>query len=427
MTHRAMLHEVVHALRVYLEAQREVGCVGLSPAPEPERAAFAQRREALQAERLDAIRANLTGGTPTPTRQTQPQAAPGPRADEQRAPVALSQALERAPQAAPAVEVAAPGEALWRTIGSRPQRKLAQTPAAPAPQPPPAQPTPSPESRAPHSVAAQPDAPAARPAQLARPQAPTPARPQAPPPRQQAPDAPRRANAAPIPTGRVEEAADATPFLAEGWMQAQPLPGYDDARPGGRELSKLSARERLGFLRECLGECERCKLSQTRRNIVFGEGSPQASLVFVGEGPGYHEDMQGLPFVGASGELLDRMIEAMGLRRELVYICNVVKCRPPENRNPQPDEIHRCAPFLFKQLETIDPRAIVTLGRFASQTLLESQEPMGRLRGRWRDWRGVPVLPTFHPAYLLRNPTDKRLAWEDLQKVMKLLGLQGAR
>ena len=131
--------------------------------------------------------------------------------------------------------------------------------------------------------------------------------------------------------------------------------------------------------------------------------------------------------MGDSGNLLNKMIEAMGLQRETVYICNVLKCRPPNNRNPAPDEIQRCSPFLYKQLEAISPRAIVTLGRFASQSLLQSEMSMGKMRGRWHDWRGVPVMPTFHPAYLLRTPEDKRLAWEDLQKVMNMMGLQPRR
>src|SRR5690606_19521788 len=150
----------------------------------------------------------------------------------------------------------------------------------------------------------------------------------------------------------------------------------------------------------------------------------RARLVFVGEGPGAEEDARGLPFVGAAGELLTRMIEAMGLRREEVYVCNVVKCRPPGNRNPEPDEIAACSPFLVRQLEAIGPEVIVTLGKFAAQTLLQTAEPISRLRGRWHRYRGIDLLPTFHPAYLLRSPHEKRKAWEDLQMVMKRLGLE---
>lgn len=212
-----------------------------------------------------------------------------------------------------------------------------------------------------------------------------------------------------------------------GASAVETIRGFNDTDDLQKRLDQMSRREKMGFLRECLGDCQRCALSQSRKNIVFGDGSPNAELVFVGEAPGYHEDKQGIPFVGDSGNLLNKMIEAMGLQRETVYICNVLKCRPPNNRNPAPDEIQRCSPFLYKQLEAISPRAIVTLGRFASQSLLQTEMSMGKMRGRWHDWRGVPVMPTFHPAYLLRTPEDKRLAWEDLQKVMNMMGLQPRR
>lgn len=212
-----------------------------------------------------------------------------------------------------------------------------------------------------------------------------------------------------------------------GASAVETIRGFNDTDDLQKRLDQMSRREKMGFLRECLGDCQRCALSQSRKNIVFGDGSPNAELVFVGEAPGYHEDKQGIPFVGDSGNLLNKMIEAMGLQRETVYICNVLKCRPPNNRNPAPDEIQRCSPFLYKQLEAISPRAIVTLGRFASQSLLQTEMSMGKMRGRWHDWRGVPVMPTFHPAYLLRTPEDKRLAWEDLQKVMNIMGLQPRR
>ena len=156
---------------------------------------------------------------------------------------------------------------------------------------------------------------------------------------------------------------------------------------------------------------------------MFGVGNPEAELVFVGEGPGAEEDRRGEPFVGRAGELLDRMIVAMGLRREDVYICNVVKCRPPENRDPEPDEVAACEPFLKAQLDAIAPRVIVGLGRFAVQCLLGDPEArIGRVRGRWAAYNGVDLMPTFHPAYLLRNPAQKRPAWEDLKEVMRVLG-----
>lgn len=174
-------------------------------------------------------------------------------------------------------------------------------------------------------------------------------------------------------------------------------------------------------LREGIGECSRCKLSGGRKKLVFGVGKPDAELLFVGEGPGADEDEQGEPFVGKAGQLLTRMIEAMGLRREEVYIANVVKCRPPGNRDPEPDEIAACEPFLKAQIAALSPRIIVALGRFAVQTLLRDATPITKQRGRWREYEGVKLMPTFHPAYLLRSPGEKKKAWEDLQLVMKEL------
>jgi uracil-DNA glycosylase family 4 len=174
-------------------------------------------------------------------------------------------------------------------------------------------------------------------------------------------------------------------------------------------------------VREELGDCQRCKLAGGRKQIVYGVGNPAAELVFVGEAPGADEDAQGEPFVGAAGQLLTKMIEAMGFRRQDVYICNVIKCRPPGNRNPEPDEVAACEPFLRKQLAALRPRAIVTLGKFAAQCLLRVDTPITRLRGTLRSYQGVPLMPTYHPAYLLRDPSRKREAWDDLQAVMALL------
>ncbi|MBS2026795.1 MAG: uracil-DNA glycosylase [Deltaproteobacteria bacterium] len=181
---------------------------------------------------------------------------------------------------------------------------------------------------------------------------------------------------------------------------------------------------RLAQIRADLGDCKRCKLCQKRKNLVFGVGNPRAELVFVGEGPGENEDLQGEPFVGAAGQLLDKMIEAMGLSRQQVYICNVVKCRPPGNRNPEPDEIEQCEPFLLQQLDAIRPKVVVALGKFAAQTLLRDPTSITRMRGQWRAYRGMKLMPTFHPSYLLRSPSEKRKAWDDLQLVMKELGLE---
>jgi uracil-DNA glycosylase family 4 len=186
----------------------------------------------------------------------------------------------------------------------------------------------------------------------------------------------------------------------------------------------IRAASTLEELREVLGDCRRCKLCSGRTNIVFGVGDPEARLLFVGEGPGEDEDRQGIPFVGKAGELLTKIITSgMGLRREDVYIANVVKCRPPGNRNPQPDEIVACEPFLVRQVELVRPEVIVSLGTFATQALLRDRTPISRRRGVWHEFRGIPLMPTFHPAYLLRTPSDKRLVWEDVQLVMARLGL----
>lgn len=179
----------------------------------------------------------------------------------------------------------------------------------------------------------------------------------------------------------------------------------------------------LERIRQDLGDCTRCRLHKQRNNIVFGQGNARAELVFVGEGPGHDEDMQGLAFVGRAGKLLTQMIEAMGLTRDDVYICNVVKCRPPENRKPEDDEMATCSPFLFRQLDVIKPKAIVCLGATAAQALLKTKDSISRYRGTWFDYRGAKLMATYHPAYLLRNPNAKPDVWKDLQKVMALLGL----
>jgi uracil-DNA glycosylase family 4 len=177
-------------------------------------------------------------------------------------------------------------------------------------------------------------------------------------------------------------------------------------------------------IRDDIGDCTRCKLHKGRNKIVFADGNPKAKLVFVGEGPGRDEDMQGLPFVGRAGKLLTSMIEAMGLQRQDVYICNVVKCRPPENRLPEPDEIKTCSPFLMRQLDVVDPQVIVALGACAAQTLLQTTRGISHFRGQWQEFRGRKLMATYHPAYLLRNPPAKADVWKDLQMVMAELGLK---
>jgi DNA polymerase len=190
------------------------------------------------------------------------------------------------------------------------------------------------------------------------------------------------------------------------------------------EATEHIENDSLERIREDLGECTRCRLSKQRNKIVFGAGNPSAELVFVGEGPGRDEDAQGLPFVGRAGKLLTQMIEAMGLRREDVYICNVVKCRPPENRKPENDEVATCSPYLFRQLDVIQPKAIVCLGATAAQAILKTTDSISRYRGTWFDYRGTKLMATYHPAYLLRNPAAKGEVWKDLQKVMAHLGLK---
>jgi len=216
-------------------------------------------------------------------------------------------------------------------------------------------------------------------------------------------------------------------YLGEGAAEGVAPGGRPAADPG--PAAPLPAAASLGCgspellaIRADIGDCTRCKLAGGRTRLVYGVGNPGAELVFVGEGPGQDEDLQGEPFVGRAGQLLTKMIEAMGFRREDVYIANVVKCRPPGNRNPEPDEIEACEPFLRAQLAAIGPEVIVALGKFAAQTLLRDTTPISRLRGRWFEYGGVKLMPTFHPAYLLRSPQEKKKAWDDLRLVMRELG-----
>ena len=195
---------------------------------------------------------------------------------------------------------------------------------------------------------------------------------------------------------------------------------------GKMELAKEPAKE-LTILREEVGNCTRCRLSEGRTNLVFGDGNPKARLMFIGEGPGRDEDLQGKPFVGRAGQLLTKMIEAMGLKREEVYINNIVMCRPPDNRYPEPDEVATCFPFLLKRINAIRPEVIVTLGNLATKTVLQTTEGITTLRGNFQDFQGIQLMPTYHPAFLLRNPNMKKPCWEDLQKVMGVLGLMKPR
>jgi len=199
----------------------------------------------------------------------------------------------------------------------------------------------------------------------------------------------------------------------EGWTESSAPSGRKAFSPTPPFASSLTLEE----VREELGDCRRCKLHSTRTNIVFGAGNPKAKLIFVGEGPGRDEDLQGKPFVGLAGQLLTKIIQAIQLTREEVYIANIIKCRPPGNRNPEPDEIRACEPFLIKQLQAIRPKLICALGTFAAQTLLKTEERISLLRGKFHQYQGIPLMPTYHPAYLLRNPNFKRDVWEDMKKI----------
>ncbi|MEE9219457.1 MAG: uracil-DNA glycosylase [Acidobacteriota bacterium] len=203
---------------------------------------------------------------------------------------------------------------------------------------------------------------------------------------------------APVPVGQVR----ATP--------GRPPPAQEASR---REEAARALRQ----IREEIGDCQRCKLCSGRTHLVYGVGDPSAELVFVGEAPGRDEDLQGEPFVGRAGQLLTRIIEAMGMRRQEVYIANIIKCRPPGNRLPEREEIAVCQKFLLQQIDAIQPRIVVSLGGLAAQILLQTSTPISRLRGMFRDYRGALLMPTFHPAFLLRNPSRKREVWEDMQKV----------
>ena len=201
-------------------------------------------------------------------------------------------------------------------------------------------------------------------------------------------------------------------------------PDFEDS-PSATAVRVFRSPEALAAIRHELGDCTRCKLHTLgRKQIVFGVGNPAADIMFVGEAPGADEDTQGVPFVGRAGQLLTKMIEAMGLSRDEVYIANVLKCRPPNNRDPQPDEVESCEPFLFQQIASIQPKVIIALGAFAARALLKTQDPISRMRGRVFKYRGADLIPTFHPSFLLRSPGYKREAWEDLKKALGILGRQ---
>ncbi len=194
---------------------------------------------------------------------------------------------------------------------------------------------------------------------------------------------------------------------------------WGEARPGSS--TPESPTPSLARIQADLGDCHRCNLYRDRGNIVFGSGNPDARLVFVGEAPGFEEDRKGEPFVGPAGRLLTKIIRAIEMTRDEVYILNVIKCRPPQNRNPLPEEVEACSPFMMQQIRSIQPDFICALGKFAAQTLLQTHRPISRLRGRFYDYQGIQLMPTFHPSYLLHNPEKKREVWQDMQKLMAAL------
>jgi DNA polymerase len=267
------------------------------------------------------------------------------------------------------------------------------------------------------SVVPRPSAPA--------PPAPAPPRAAAPPDPAARPEAVPSGAAAPVPQNGLFGAAvpnhDGDEAVVGGDPKETKRPVLSTPFVLAAAAQDPAGRDGLLRIRDEIGECRRCRLCERRTQVVFGVGDPGAKLMFIGEGPGADEDAQGEPFVGRAGQLLTKMIEAMGLKRSQVYIANVVKCRPPENRTPLPDEVATCSPFLFRQITAIGPRVIVCLGTPSAQAILGTRETITRLRGTFREVGGFRVMPTFHPAYLLRNPAAKREVWEDLKQVMAAL------
>ena len=219
-----------------------------------------------------------------------------------------------------------------------------------------------------------------------------------------------------LPHGYVQETVARPAVVAEEFEVLQPNVIDADAFEG----------ETVESIRLELGECHRCALGDSRTSLVFGVGNENSDIVFVGEAPGREEDLKGEPFVGEAGQLLTKIIQAMGFTREDVYICNVLKCRPPNNRNPQKEEIEACQPFLLRQLQALSPKIIIALGTFAAQTLLQTSTPISQLRGHIHDYHGIPLMPTFHPAFLLRNPAKKREVWDDMKVALRMLGREPA-
>ena len=367
MSKRAELYAVVRDLKAYLQWQQAEGAAGSVAAPGAEREAFAERARQREKQKLARLSEELHEEAPAAEPATAQQQAQQEDAGDQPRKKAPSFDPDAGRSATPdEVPAATEDESTpWKSIGSRPKRKFGAS-GPPEESMDDEQPPMYSEDRYPEAS-----------------------------------------------SGSQGPPASGEPMAATS----------AEASQAKQDPSQMSKRDKLDYVREYLGDCQRCGLCEHRTNIAFGTGDAEARLVFVGEAPGYNEDQQGEPFVGKAGQLLDKMIGAMGLEREQVYICNVIKCRPPDNRNPHPDEIKECSPFLRKQLEVIEPDVIVTLGKFASQFLTAQEKSMGAMRGRWNDWEGTPVMATYHPAYLLRSPEAKGKTWSDLQMVMERMGL----
>jgi DNA polymerase len=404
MSAKAELYEIARELREYIAWHAQTGAAGSVPASSEQRMAF----QALQKRREDRKLAEARRELMEEEERSRPPESKAPQRSEAKAEGGSApksdnpaenfrEQFEEATNEKPAEKLDEDDsdDQPWKRFGSRPKPRFAGKKKA--------------EKKAEMSGSGTPSGqPSQKPSTL--------------PPEATGPQYDE--NAYPEASGMMMDgAADIDDSSSEPARDTPARPKAASTKNTNDAKDDMSKAEKLEFLVEYLGDCRRCGLCENRTNIVFGDGDAEAKLVFVGEAPGYNEDKQGLPFVGDAGQLLDKMINAMGLEREDVYICNVIKCRPPKNRNPHPDEIQECSPFLRKQLEAISPTVIVSLGKFASQFLLDSDESIGRMRGQWHEWEGIPVMPTYHPAYLLRQESQKRKTWNDLQMVMERLGL----
>ncbi len=397
MSRRTHLHDLTRDLRRYLAWQKARGVPGVVPATPEERAGFDARKKAVEERKMEERRAQIMGDTGPTTGQKPPERpspSSRPAAEQPGAKKPAARAKKETPERKPSAAASGTtsASALWKRHDpmyqiNEDRKKKAAKRRAPV--------KPKTEAR---SASKSPVKASAK-------------------------DPATESSGMPEDIQFFEETMDFSDPRDDAYFQESEDPAPTRKRPPAKASKKPETpEEKMEFLKNYLGDCQRCPLHKGRTNIVFGDGDPRARLMFIGEGPGYHEDQKGIPFVGKSGQLLTKMIEAMGLSRETVYIANVVKCRPPENRDPQADEIRQCSPFLQKQIEVVQPEVIVTLGRFATTTLLGEDEALGKLRGRWHTHMDLAVMPTYHPAYLLRNDKMKGAAWSDLKMVMERLG-----